>query len=425
VTRDRTTSRWWFATFVALVGGAVGVLTGRGLFLSVGVVAIAYATYGRVATWPSVSVAVDRSLSNSEPVPGAEVTVSVTVENAGGPVADLRLIDGVPGALAVVDGSPRHATSLRPGETTSFSYTVRAERGQHGFDPLTVVARDPSGTMERETTADAKTILGCQPALSDVPLGSQTTQYTGRLPTETGGSGLEFYATREYRPGDALSRIDWNRWARTGDLTTVDFREERAAEVMLVVDARAAAYRTRAPDERHAVAHAVAAASRVFGHLLRGGDRVGITTLGSTDCWLAPGAGVAHEHRARRLLGTHPALSYAPPDGPDPEPAIHPDHDPVEIAPLLSRLSADTQVILFSPLCDDASAEAAVRIAAHDRVVTVVAPDVTTTTTPGRRLARIQRRNRLHRLRRANVRIVDWRPDVPFSAALARAEARG
>lgn len=417
------TRRWWIAGFVAVLGAVIGVVTGRGGPLLMGLVGVGYVLYTQVETANGGSLELDRTLSETEPNPGDEVTVTVTVRNTGGPVADLRVIDGVPRALEVVDGSPRHATALGSGAETTYSYRLRAERGQHGFDPTTVLVRSPSGAVERESTLDAETILTCQPPLSEVPLRSQTTHYTGQIPTDTGGSGLEFHATREYRPGDPLSRIDWHRRARTGDLTTVELREERAAAVMLVIDARPAAYWMPGPQERHAVAHAVAAAGRVFAHLLAGGDRVGLTAWSDEECWLSPGAGTEHEHRARRLLATHPALSYAPPTADLPELSIDPEHDPLDVTPLLERLDADTQLIIFSPTCDDASADAVQHLAAHDRAVTVISPDVTADDTPGRRLAQLQRRNRLAQLREADVRVVDWDVTTPFAAVLARAEA--
>lgn len=418
------TQRWWFAAFVAVLGGAIGVLTGRANPLLIGLVGVVYLTYTHLGTASDPAIDIERTLSETEPTPGEEVRVTVTVRNTGGYVADLRVIDGVPHALEVSDGSPRHATALSPGAETSYSYTLAAERGQHGFEPVTVITRTPSGSVEREQEIAIETILTCHPPLSAVPLQSQTTHYTGRITTDTGGSGIEFHTTREYQPGDALSRIDWNKRARTGDLTTIEFREERAAAVMLVIDSRTAAYWTRSSDDRHAVAHSVAAAGRVFAHLLAGGDRVGLTAWGPEDVWLAPDAGTNHEFRARELLATHPAFSYRPPDDEMPELSIDPEHAPIDTTPLLERLSAETQLILFSPLCDDASAAAAQQLAAHDRAVTVITPDVTRAETAGQQLAHLQRANRITQLRDRHIRVVDWEISTPFEAVLTRVEAR-
>lgn len=418
------TQRWWFAAFVAVLGGAVGVLTGRANPLLIGLVGLVYLIYTHLGTSSEPAIDIERALSDPEPTPGQEVRVTVTVGNTGGYVTDLRVIDGVPHALEVSDGSPRHATALSPGAETTYSYTLSAERGQHGFEPLTVITRTPSGSVERERNITVDTILTCHPPLSAVPLQSQTTHYTGRITTDTGGSGVEFHTTREYQPGDALSRIDWNKRAGTGDLTTIEFREERAAAVMLVIDARAAAYWTRSSDDRHAVAHSVAAAGRVFAHLLAGGDRVGLTAWAPENIWLAPDAGTNHVFRARDLLATHPAFSYRPPVDDVPELTIHPEHEPIDTTQLLERLGPETQLILFSPLCDDASATAAQQLAAHDRAVTVITPDVTRDETVGHQLARVQRANRINQLRERHVRVVDWDISTPLEAVLARAEVR-
>lgn len=50
------------------------------------------------------------------------------------------------------------------------------------------------------------------------------------------GKGLEFERLRPYVPGDEASQIDWNALARTGDLYTQIYTEERMLDVVIVVD---------------------------------------------------------------------------------------------------------------------------------------------------------------------------------------------
>lgn len=50
------------------------------------------------------------------------------------------------------------------------------------------------------------------------------------------GKGLEFERLRPYVAGDEASQIDWNALARTGDLYTQIFNEERMLDVVIVVD---------------------------------------------------------------------------------------------------------------------------------------------------------------------------------------------
>ncbi len=416
-TVDRETERWAGVGALALLAGAIGMALTLPSVLLLSVVGVTYAAYARQASPPTVELTVERDLSDPEPNPDDEVEVTVTVRNDGAEtLPDLRLIDGVPPGLTVESGSPRLGTALRPGRRATFSYTVVARRGDHEFGPLQVIARDASGAAEREVAVEAPGTLSCVPPLEatgTVPLSGTATRYAGRVATDSGGEGVEFHATREYRPGDPPNRIDWNRHARTRELATLLFREERAATVVLLVDVRKQAYRAPGPDSANAVERSVVAAGRAFESLLAGGDRVGIASFGPRDCWLAPGAGNSHRERARRLLATHEAFSVVPP-----ETEFLPS---ARLADVRRRAPVDAQFVLLSPVTDDYVGTVARRLQAHGHPVTVLSPDVTADGDPARRLARVERGLRLNALREHDVRVVDWAADEDLSVALQRA----
>ena len=422
---DRRTERWTGVTGLGLLAVGLG-LWGRqadvppSLVVATAVV-VGAAGYVYLSSPPSLSLSVDREFAPTDPAPGDRVTVTVTLENDGKDVLpDLRVVDGVAPALRVVEGSPRFATALRPGERLSFSYVVEAVRGDHPFDPVHVIARDFSGALERErhVAADSGAVLAADSEArtgEQLPVHPHTARRVGRVVTDTGGSGVELHSVREYRRGDPLSRIDWNRYARTGELSTVEFRQERAAAVVLLVDARQTAYVAPDREHRNAVERSVDAAAQVFASLLDAGDRVGIAALSPRECWLAPGAGRDHRNRGRELLASHPALAPTPPE--------QSYLSSSAIRRLRRRLPADAQVLFFSPLIDERAVEVARGLDARGHAVTVVSPDATATDTVGRRLARLERRNRLTRLRRAGLRVVDWGAE-PLGARVARAERR-
>jgi uncharacterized repeat protein (TIGR01451 family) len=417
---ERDTARWKGVTVLSLVAGGVGLYARIPALLLASVVPLGYLAYVRATESPEVALTVERVFGTDRPDPGDEVTVRVTVTNAGDrTLPDLRLVDAVPESLPVVDGSARAATALRPGEAVTLEYAVRAKRGDHVFDRCIAVARDLSGTTELEVHVATDDRIVSTPSTDptrEVPLRALTSPYTGRVETDDGGEGVEFHATREYRPGDSLSRIDWNRHARTGELSTVEFRQERSATVVLVLDLRKQAYLREDDEGLHAADRGVEAASQVFTALLETGDRVGIAAFAPEEVWLAPGTGNEHWARARNLFATHPALS---PTRTEARASVN-----LRVRQLRQRLSSDAQVILFSPLCDDPIVHGARLLDAHGHLVTVVSPDPTADGTPGQQLARAERATRMAKLRSVGVRVIDWAPDEHLAAAIDRAGRR-
>lgn len=76
-----------------------------------------------------------------------------------------------------------------------------------------------------------------------VPFGttrSSTHPLIGELPSRMRGRGFEFEENRPYQPGDEPRLLNWRLYARTGQLYTRVYNEERRTELLLVVDRRAA-----------------------------------------------------------------------------------------------------------------------------------------------------------------------------------------
>lgn len=404
----RRTNRWRGVLAIVLGAIGLGVLFRRPSLLLVSVIGVVFAAYPWLSDQPTLAVDLDRRLDEQSPRHGESVTVTTTVRNVGDePLFDLRIVDGVPLALSVTDGSPRHGTALRPGEAATFSYDLEARQGRHGFEPATVVARDPSGSHEVEGRVGGDTEVTCTSGDVEAPLRDQPMEAVGQLVSDRAGSGIEFHQTRAYRQGDPVRRIDWRRYARSGDLTTIDFREERMASVVVVVDARPSAYRATA-GEPHGVAYSVAAARELFEDLLATRNRFGLAAFGREDCWLEPGASGRHRHDCEQLLANHAAFAQTPPA----------DCPPLEgqLATLRSRLPEQAQVLLCSPLCDDAVVEAAQLLDAEGHAVSVVSVDVTSGGTPGQRLARLERQARIRTLRSAGIPVIDWQPGTPLAA---------
>lgn len=399
----------------ALLAAGIGVIASQPGLLLVAVVAVGLLALRRAAADPVPKLAVSRSLSTETPDPDDVVTVETTVTNVGeSTLTDCRLIDLVPDEAVVVDGSPRMAVALRPGGSETIAYDIRVQRGRHTFEGVYTIVSNFVGTTEHEYQIEAVDEFTCRPEpepLQMPVLRQLTTPYAGRLTTEKPGEGLEFHSVREYRRGDSLRRIDWNQYASTGELATLQFRTERSASVVLLADVRPGAYVRADDDSQHAVDRGLEAIGRLFVTLLDEDHRAGIATLGP-DFWLAPGDGTEHRSRVLEALGSSPALS----------PSASTEEFPIRLRThrLLERFSELSQVIVCTPLVDD-QPEIAIQIlesAGHD--VTVISPDPTGRETPGQVVGELERDQRISRIHEFGVPVIDWPPDERLDTVIAR-----
>jgi len=427
-------NHWRLAGAGAFASTGVGLLFTQPALLLVAVICVGGVILGRANEPVAPTLAISRSFSTQHPEVGEEVTIETTIRNTGDEVVtDCRLLDRVPSALRVTDGSPRMATPLRPGSEHTLTYTVVARQGRHDFVGVHAIVSTLSGAGECECEYDAPDTLTCRPEpkpLQSVPLRSLTTPYAGRPSTTEPGEGTEFYATREYRHGDPVSRLDWRRYAANRELTTVEFRTERSASVVVIVDVRPPSYAHKAGTtestagdataedeyEQSAADRCIEGASRLFVTLLDTDHRVGIATFGP-EFWLEPGAGSTHRNRGLEAFATEPAFSPSQTES---------QRVPIRrrVHTLRSKLSSHTQVIICTPLVDDI-AEVGIRLlesAGHD--VTVLSPDLTSRETPGAAVASLERLQRIERVHAHGIPVIDWSDDESLEAVLARATRR-
>ena len=449
----RATGRWRGGVAVVLLAAATGLVAKRPSLLLVAAVGVAIVAYPRLTATPEPTVALSRDIEwRADDL----VAVTTTVRNTGSTtLVDCRVVDGVPPMLTVVDGSPRCAVPLAPGANATITYDLAVRSGGHRFQPATVLCRDASGTVEVETMVAEPTEIESAAALPTLPIGAPRGHRVGRLPTEQAGDGLEFHSVDSYEPGDPVARIDWRRFARTGELTTVAFRTAVTADVLLCLDTSAAAYRARSDTEPHAVAYAVDAAARIADALFAENHRVGLAAVGGDAALLPPGGGSEHADRLHNRLRTDPAFSLVPPPEArtDQPAATHstaestsvevtpaadadadttsvdstPDTDTTSVAAQLSAIEAhcgpNTQLLVITPACDDAVVRLAHRFE-RPEAVTVLSPDVTTADSAGGLIARADRADRLSGLRNAGIPVIDWTPTEPLGATLETADRR-
>ncbi|WP_436900928.1 DUF58 domain-containing protein [Halovenus halobia] len=442
--------RWDAGLVAALIALGTGLLLANLVLVSGAVVGLVFALYGTISMVPTdVSLSATRTFGTGGATPGSELTVTLEVENTGESVIpDLRVADGVPDACTVVAGSPRSSGPLTPGETVSIEYTIVLERGRFEFDQPTCRLRSLAGTdiQTRAVAVEGDSSITCGAPIADPPATASTLQHAGSVGTDTAGSGLEFYATRQYNPGDPMNRINWHQVAKTGEFVTVQYRRERAARTVLVVDCRPCTRVRRNQGYPTAGSLSVYVAERLYDALGAAGVVRTLTAVGldSDDAqpllgpdglpWVSPdapsGASIALFEQATKVATdtTSPAndapvssaVSSLDTGG---RTGVSADGGPTQderVERLRSRIPGEAEVIVCSPLLDDWPVTLAESLSAHGHQTLVVSPDVTGGTSTGQRIDGLSRRLRLRALARLGVDVTDWPSNYPVEYALER-----
>ena len=444
-------TRWDVGFVAGLFVIGWGLLLAEPILVVASVIGLVYVLYGSVSGLPeTVGLSATREFERVGFGPGESVDVKLRVENTGDSVLpDVRVADGVPEELGVTEGSPRGAFPLAPGESLSLEYTVILQRGRFEFDQPVVRIRSLAGTDQQtlDVPAEGENALVCSETASTPPLRTATLQHAGTVPTDTGGSGLEFYSTRQYHPGDPMSRINWHQVAKTGEFVTVQYRRERATRTVVIVDCRPCTRVTPWAGYPTVGALSAYAAERVYEVLQEQGVVTSLTAVGLGDelphltgpddlPWIDPGSkdgSVTALFRGanRAARGASHELSIQPPspgfDG-SRQTAVTPRADGGESASerdrterterLLSRLPSDAQVIVCSPVLDNWPVEFGRELSLRGYTCTLISPDATTGMGYGQRLGGIHRRLRLKMLERSGVTVTDWPIDQPVEYAL-------
>ncbi len=432
----KSISRWNGALTGAILLTVLGVLFGAEGLLAIALVALVVLGLARVSLPPSDAYRIERSLSNTHPNPGEPVTVTIRIQNESrSMLPDLRITDDLPESLAVVSGSTSVGTALPPGGEVSHSYDFIAPRGEFMFGDITVRQRNLASTfgVADFVTPEGTTQFTCETLIDSLPLRQQTIQFVGETPTNQGGAGVEFFSTREYRPGDPLNRIDWNQYARSGTLSTVDYRLERAVTVVFIIDDRSDGHIEAIGGGPNSFDLTLYAAARGIVTSLEDGNETGIATLSGE--WVSPGVGDNTRSRVEDVLDTaepvdKSVISTKETDSDATEPTDEPSHVVADGGvELLHRLPKNGQVVICSPLVDDAIIEYTEQCSSYGHAVSVLSPDMTTgrgvsDLSVGNRVGRIRRQHRINYLRGRSTAVADWNLREPLLLELQRLQRR-
>ena len=399
-----------------------GLATLSGALLALALPLLVYLGAALISQPADIALRARRRLSSERARPGEPVTVRLEVTNEGRHTADLLLVDELPAGLELADGKPTLRAALAPGQSAELTYSVRGERRLYRFAAASAVVTDALGLRSRLVRLPAPGQLFVLPPLARLRRMDirprRTRNNAGLIPARQGGPGVDFFGVREYQPGDPTRWVNARVTARFPQTLFVnEFEHERVADVGLILDAR------RSSDVSGPggalFEHAVEAAASLADALLERGNRVGLVVYGNALDWTFPGYGKAQRERIMRALaraeqGDHVAFESL-------------DNLPTRQFP------ARSQLILISPL-QRGDLPTLTRLRAHGYELLVISPDPVSferahlAETPqaevALRLASLERRLLLRRIRETGVRVVDWHVEVPFRELAEQALAR-
>ncbi|HEX8002074.1 MAG TPA: DUF58 domain-containing protein [Mycobacteriales bacterium] len=374
-----------------------GTLLGRVEVALLGVAAAA--VYAWKLTGPAPYATVTLAVSDEQVHEGDEVRVTIRVEPRPG--TDSATVTLWNDAALVPLGGARSMTLGLAGGPREVVRVFRATRwGVYGAGPahVAVYGRGRLAAGEVVVPAQVLRVLPRREEFEASGAHPHTRALAGTHAARVAGEGIEPSGVREYRPGDALRRVNWRVTARRGALHVTEQVPERNAEVVLFLDT----YVDRGPAGATTLDVAVRAAAAIAEHYLAAMDRVGAVGFGGVLRWLYADAGRVQEHRViEHLIGTATVRTYADKD--------------VAFLPARS-LPPRALVIALSPLLDHRAVEALAALAQRGYGLVVVdtsprplLPEATTWSRDlAQRLWLVERDALVHRLGELGVPVVPW-----------------
>jgi len=152
-----------------------------------------------------------------------------------------RFVPGVSLRMSLQSGAATAYVPVLPaGVTATLALPMSMpRRGVHRLPALEVRSAFPMAFVERSRRIDDGLEVVVYPAVHRVDRSAlERLDDSGNRPRPTQATGDEFYALREYVPGDDIRLICWRVSARVGELIVRDLEPSSARSVAIIVDSR-------------------------------------------------------------------------------------------------------------------------------------------------------------------------------------------
>ena len=359
---------------------------------------------------------IKREVSAVNVYKGDDINVVLTITNKSyRRTQQLEVFDNVPHEMKMRKGVNLMRMNLGPGQTATIRYTVRCPlRGHYTIGPTSIRYRNTFNLFVSETNIGDRSDITVFPQVRDVEealiRSDVPKMYTGATTLKTPGQGMEFYALREYFPGDSFRSINWKAFARTGELMVNEKTRDAVTDVFIILDTRDVA-RIGTVLKNPLEMGTVAAAS-IANYFIKRRDSVSLVTYGDRMDFLPPETGDKQHYKVLSQLAAVESKGSMPLQA---------------VTNALSpRISRGSPVFIISSLEGDGTTLSAIRnLSGKGHEVIVLSPssiDLERLVSRIPRMAyevlKLERQNRLTAISGYGAKVIDWTPSVELSQAL-------
>ena len=286
---------------LSIIGATV---TAQGLLLALAVVPLVLLVASPRGQLPSTAAVVSR-LAPVRCIEGDELVLELAVSIAGSTAGSTTVAAELtlpPQTEATFEGATDGGVRTARGTTsTTVRWRLVPQRwGRHVVGPVHLRVLAGGGCYVARLRLEVEDIIvyPAAAALARSVAPRELAAPLGEHPSRSAGSGVEFAGVRPYSHGDRRRDIDWRTSARHGGVFVRQYADERAFDLVLVLDTTVDA----GPAGQSTLDLTVRAATGLAQTYLRSHDRVGVVTFGGPLHWLSPAAGPLQLYRVCEAL---------------------------------------------------------------------------------------------------------------------------
>lgn len=360
---------------------------------------------------------IKRTIDPERAVQGAPVTVTLRLRNEGEAIPQFTAIDLFSNKIQTENGPTSVMAYFNADETVELSYTIKAFRGAYQSFEVDASAQETLDCFEATASHPNLSPFIIHPEgepIKSVKIRPPRTHgFAGSIAARRAGTGVDFFTTREYQPGDPLRRINWKQSARDDQhIYTNVFEQEQVTDVGIILDAR---QRVNLSNRSGTLfEHSVHAAATLAQSFLGDGHRVSLLVYGSGKKRVFPGYGKVQEARILDALSSvAPIVNFA---------LTNFDSLPVRFFP------SGSQIVMISPIVME-DIPYINRMRARGYAVMVLSPDPISFEAAAHRdhhsrayrLAFAERELMLQQLRQSGTLVINWPVNLSLDSILQTA----